>query len=140
MKRSVQIGGALWSTMDKRKRISLKLLRKTDIPDAAGVYAFYRDGERMYGGKASILSDRIWNNHCGRGAVMTSSAPRRDIAQQLNILTSADINTRRYQPNSDEVATIRLWLDVCEVAWLECGSPLAAEQLGVASKLSTCQH
>ncbi|MEO5706006.1 MAG: GIY-YIG nuclease family protein [Alteraurantiacibacter sp.] len=104
-------------------------LTKTGIPQDAGVYALYLRDQRQYVGKAKSLQQRIWNNHCGRGAVMTGSALRRNIAEHLGIATAADIKTRRYQPTAQEVATIRSWLEECEIAWLTCASELAAVAL-----------
>ena len=95
----------------------------------AGVYAFYRQKEPVYVGKGSSLRQRIWKNHCGRGAVLTGSALRRNIAEHLRIASSADIKARRYQPTPDEVSAVRDWLVSCEVAWIECESEEAAEQL-----------
>jgi len=60
-------------------------LRSSDIPESPGVCALYRDDSRMYVGKADCLRDRIWKNHSGRGAVMTGSAMRRNVAEHLGI-------------------------------------------------------
>lgn len=59
---------------------------------------------------------------------MSNSALRRNIAEHLKIASSADIKARRYRPTSGDVSIVRLWLDICEVAWIECDSPEAAEQ------------
>lgn len=59
---------------------------------------------------------------------MTGSALRRNIAEHLKIASSADIKARRYRPTADEIAAVRLWLDGCEVAWIERVSQQAAEQ------------
>jgi excinuclease UvrABC nuclease subunit len=66
-------------------------LRAADVPTSPGVYALYRDSERMYVGKAGNLRERVWSNHSGRGIAMTSSAMRRNIAAYLAIATAADI-------------------------------------------------
>jgi predicted GIY-YIG superfamily endonuclease len=126
--------GRQWAEMDRQPRHSMKHLARDDIPTAPGVYALYRSGERMYVGKADSLRDRVWKNHSGRGAVMTSSALRRNIAAHLGIATAADIKTRRYQPNAREVVRVRTWLDRCEIAWRECESSAAALRLETAMK------
>lgn len=110
-------------------RISMASLKSSDIPMASGVYALFRDGEPMYVGKADSLQDRIWKNHSGRGAVMTGSALRRNVAEHLDIASAADIKSRRYMPTSAEVMAVRDWLDGCEIAWIECQSKPAAESL-----------
>lgn len=124
----------LWQEMDRQPRCSMRTLVRDDIPTSPGVYALYRSGERMYVGKADSLRDRIWKNHSGRGAVMTSSTLRRNIAAHLGIATAADIKTRRYQPNAREVARVRTWLDRCEIAWRQCESSAAALRLETAMK------
>jgi predicted GIY-YIG superfamily endonuclease len=124
----------LWEVMDRMPRRSMRELRAADIPSSAGVYALYREGERMYVGKAGCLRDRVWKNHSGRGAVMTSSAMRRNLAEHLGIATAADIKGRRYQPAPDEVARVRDWLDGCEVTWRECSDETAAVALEAAMK------
>lgn len=121
--------GSLWSAMDQRSRTTLGDLLQENIPESPGVYAFYRQKEPVYVGKGSSLRQRIWKNHCGRGAVLTGSALRRNIAEHLRIASSADIKARRYQPTPDEVSAVRDWLVSCEVAWIECESEEAAEQL-----------
>jgi hypothetical protein len=97
-------------------------LRASDIPESPGVYGLYRNGTRMYVGKADSLRDRIWRSHCGRGPRMTRSAMRRNIAEHLGIATANDIYQRRYQPSPDEVPAVRDWLDGCYIAWVECGT------------------
>jgi len=100
-----------------------------DLPVDPGVYALYRDGDRKYVGKADSLRDRVWKNHSGRGQLMTTSAMRRNIAEHLGIATPADIKARRYQPTPDEVASVRAWLDECDIAWVACPTAQAAVDL-----------
>ena len=66
-------------------------LRKANIPELPGVYAVYRDGERMYVGKANCLRNRVWKDHWGLGKCLTGSALRRNVAKHLDIASSADI-------------------------------------------------
>lgn len=120
--------------MDELQRRSVRDLRADDIPMSAGVYALYRDGARSYVGKAGCLRDRVWKNHSGRGAVMTSSALRRNIAQHLGIATAADIKARRYQPTPAEVVRVREWLEGCDIAWCECEDERLAVALETAIK------
>ena len=123
-----------WPEMDEEPRYSMRELRAVDIPNTPGVYALYRDGEREYIGKAGCLRDRIWKNHSGRGAVMTSSALRRNVAEHLGIATAADIKARRYQPTTAEVAHVREWLDGCEITWTECTDEPEAVALEIGMK------
>jgi hypothetical protein len=100
-----------------------------EIPLSPGVYALYRGKTRMYVGKADCLRNRIWKNHSGRGAAMTNSAMRRNIAEHLGIATAADIKARRYQPTPEEVSLVRAWLDGCHIAWITCESKAGAKDL-----------
>ena len=118
-----------WNTMDAQTRTSMATLKAVNIPAVPGVYALYRDGDRVYIGKAKSLRNRIWKNHSARGEVMTGSAMRRNIAEHLGIGSAADIKSRRYQPTPAEVSVTREWLDGCEIAWLECESGGQAEAL-----------
>lgn len=120
--------------MDRQSRVSIGTLQPTLLPLVPGVYALYRDDVRHYVGKAASLRQRIWNNHCGRGRVMTGSAMRRNIAQHLGIATATDIKARRYQPTDSEVVSVRAWLEGCEIAWLECRTPEEALTLETALK------
>jgi hypothetical protein len=104
-------------------------LRAADIPESPGVYALYREGLRIYVGKAGCLRDRVWRNHSGRGAVMTGSAMRRNIAEYLGFGSANDIKERRLTPTPEQVVAVRDWLDTCEIAWLECDSEPAAKRL-----------
>jgi hypothetical protein len=115
--------------MDARERRTMAALKAADVPEPPGVYALYRDGRRMYVGKADCLRDRVWKDHSGRGAVMTGSALRRNIAERPGIASSADIKARRYQPTPDEALAVRAWLDGCDIAWVECDTNAAAKAL-----------
>ncbi len=125
---------ALWTAMDREARLSLASLKEHEIPMDPGVYALYRGGERMYVGKAGCLRNRVWKNHCGRGAVMTGSALRRNVAEHLGIATAADIKARRYQPTSSELGRVREWLETCEIAWRTRKSHAAAIDLEIDMK------
>jgi len=125
---------ALWPVMDRQPRLALATLKDYEIPTDPGVYALYHDGDRMYVGKAGCLRDRVWKNHCGRGAVMTGSALRRNVAEHLGIATAADIRARRYQPTSSELGRVREWLETCEIAWRTCDSHADAIDLEIGMK------
>ncbi len=119
----------LWATMDAQPRHPMATLTAGTLPVDPGVYALYRDGARVYVGKADSLRDRVWKNHSGRGQKMTTSAMRRNIAERLDIASSAAIKAGRYQPTPDEVARVRAWLDGCDIAWVTCPTAQAAVDL-----------
>lgn len=122
-------GGRLWAKMHAQPRHSAAQLQKGDIPPNPGVYAWYRDGEAIYVGKAASLRKRLWNNHLGRGAVMTGSAFRRNVAQQLGFGTANAIKTSAYVPTPEQVQAVRDFIGSCEVAWRTTDTAKAALDL-----------
>jgi excinuclease UvrABC nuclease subunit len=108
-------------------------LRKPDLPEAPGVYAWYRGGEAFYVGKANSLRDRL-GRHLGRGRVMTGSALRRNVAEHLGISTAALIKSRVYQPDADELSAVRAFIKSCDVAWIAVETPAAALKLETQMK------
>jgi excinuclease UvrABC nuclease subunit len=115
--------------MHARPRHRGRELLKADIPTDPGVYAWYRKDAAIYVGKADRLQDRLWKNHLGQGKVMTGSAFRRNVAEHLGISTAARIKARTYQPDTDEVARVRRFIEGCQVAWLVCETKAAALDL-----------
>ena len=109
-------------------------LTEADIPTEPGVYAFYRDGVPLYVGKAASLRARLWTNHLRRGASMTNSAFRRNVAAELGIASAADIKARRYTTTPADAGAVSAWIGACELAWLECASELDAVLLETALK------
>ena len=132
--RGLHVVEPYWSAMDARPRIVVRRLAEADLPVAAGAYAFYRDGVRIYVGKAGSLRARVWGNHCGRGVVLTGSALRRNVAEHLGIASAADIKARRRILTSEEAVRVRAWLDDCQLAWIITSSETAALELEVHLK------
>jgi hypothetical protein len=126
--------GPLWQAMNKRPRIDASSLTSAHVPTDSGVYAWYRDGEPQYVGKASNLNQRVWSNHMGRGVVMTGSAFRRNVAQHLGIASAADIKARRYMPTGANTDDVVRWIRGCEVAWIVCATNAAAVDLETRMK------
>jgi hypothetical protein len=120
--------------MDGRRRRSMRELHSQDLPTAAGVYALYCNGKRMYVGKAGSLRERIWKSHSSRGGSMRNSAMRRNVAEYLGIASADDIYHGAHKPAPAEVARVREWLDGCELAWVECPSEPAARALETEMK------
>jgi hypothetical protein len=115
-----------WATLDTRPRFDAARISQSELPVGPGVYAFYRDGRAVYVGKAASLQARLWTNHLRRGASMTNSAFRRNVAAFLGIASSADIKARRYQPSADDASRVWGWISECEIAWIECATELDA--------------
>jgi hypothetical protein len=106
--------------MNRRRRIPASTLVAADLPCKPGVYAWYFDGRAVYVGTVKNLHGRIWKRHMGRGVVMTSSAYRRNVAEDLGIATAADIKARRYMPTALDVDSVNTWIRRCSVAWIAC--------------------
>ena len=115
--------------MDARPRRLASTVTESAIPARAGAYAFYRDGDRAYVGKAGELRGRIWKCHLRKGAAMTNSALRRNVAAELGIATAADIKAGRYRPTAADAARVTAAVAELELAWIECASAADAEAL-----------
>lgn len=107
---------------------------RADIPPSPGVYALYRDSERMCVGKATSLQSRVGGKHGGKGASMTNSALRRNVCQFLGIASAADIKARRYRTTEDDAQRVTDWVAGCSFAWIECETSAAALALETAMR------
>ena len=105
-----------------------RTLVKADVPSSPGVYAWYRDGELIYSGRADSLVRRLWANQVGHSGSLGSSAFRRVVAERLGIASAAQIRSGRYVLTDDELARVRAWILGCEVAWVEVPRPPAVSR------------
>jgi hypothetical protein len=128
-------GLSLWAQMNARQRLRCADVVQTHLPTAPGVYAFYRDNQPVYVGKAADLRSRLWHNHLRRSASMRNSAFRRNVAHEFGIATAADIKALRYATTAEDAARVTEWICGCEVAWIECESETDAAALETAMKL-----
>lgn len=130
----MSVDGPLWSKMAARPRLEVPVLTRDQLPLDPGVYSFWRDGKPVYVGKATSLRSRVWKSHGGRGAVMTGSAFRRNVAEHLGIASANDIYKRIYQPTDQEVSRVRAFIEGCEAAWITCPTEPAAVDLETRMK------
>jgi excinuclease UvrABC nuclease subunit len=114
--------------MDQAERRAVPSLKSAEIPTSPGVYALYRNGERMYLGKATSLRMRL-GSHRSKGVSMTNSALRRNICEHLRIATAAAIKARRYSTTRADAGSVTGWLAEGSFSWIECESPAAAVAL-----------
>jgi hypothetical protein len=126
--------GPLWDRMDAQPRRLASELRRSDVPLAAGVYAWYRDGQPVYVGKADELRGRAWSNHMGQSSSMGTSAFRRNVAEYLGYGAPADIKAKRIRLTAEQLADVRAWIVACHVAWIESPDAAAAKRLEAAMK------
>jgi hypothetical protein len=122
----------LWSRMNGQQRRAAQQLSSRDIPAGPGVYAWYRDGEPVYSGRATGrkgLRERIWRKHLEQGNDLSRSSFRRNVCAYLGIAPTNKTATRPTQMTASDVEPVNTWIRDCEVAWIECGSPADAKEL-----------
>jgi len=111
-------------------------VRADGIPNAPGVYAFYREGDRVYVGRAIAnggLRKRLVGMHLLTGADVSWSAFRRNVAEAQGVPTSV---TRVHADTLtvDQLDMLNDWDAGCEVAWTECLTVEEAKALEVSLK------
>lgn len=131
----VDLASTNWSTMDAAPRHAPSGLMRDAVPDEPGVYAWYRDGQRTYVGKADSLRSRVWGNHLRQSRALTSSAFRRNVAERLGFGTSAQIKSRAIELTDEQLAAVHAWIVSCEVTWLVCATKAEALELETTLKV-----
>lgn len=114
--------GELWTRMDERPRRLAAELTGADLPTSPGVYAWYRDGEPVYSGRAigrDGLKGRVWGNHLKTGHDLSRSSFRRNVCEHLGIAPVATTKIRPTAMTPDNVVPVNTWIRECEVAWIE---------------------
>jgi hypothetical protein len=107
-------------------------LSERDIPSTPGVYAWYRDAQPIYSGRAigrHGIRTRIWSDHLKTGSDLSRSSFRRNVCEHLGIAPTSKTKARPTLMTAVEVEPVNQWILGCEVAWIECGSPAEAETL-----------
>lgn len=96
------------------------------------MYAWYRDGEPIYSGRAlggDGLQGRIWKNHLKTSADLSRSSFRRNVCEHLGIAPTTRTTIRPTILTSADVEPVNAWVRGCEVAWIECETSAEAESL-----------
>ncbi|HVE46426.1 MAG TPA: hypothetical protein VNA57_06730 [Acidimicrobiales bacterium] len=107
------------------------------VPTQPGVYAFYRDGEPVYVGRAIAsggLQRRMKTQHLKTGNDLSWSAFRRNVAEHLGIAPSTVTKQRPPQLTEEQVAPVNDWIGGCEVRWISCATEAEATQLEIDLK------
>lgn len=115
-----------WADLDAAPRHDPNTLTGESVPRDPGVYAWYRDGERVYVGKADMLYNRVWGNHLSHGRRPTQSAFQREVAELLGHGSAAAIKSGKVRLSGPQLTEVRTWILGCQVAWLVCSGVFAA--------------
>lgn len=116
-----ELQGNLWRRMHGQRRRRAADLLKLDVPTAPGVYAWYRDGEAIYSGRAigkAGLQGRIWGNHLKTGADLSRSSFRRNVCERLGIAPTSRTMIRPTVMTPADVAPVNAWIRECWLAWI----------------------
>ncbi|MEV7874193.1 GIY-YIG nuclease family protein [Microbacterium sp. NPDC089188] len=106
-----------WSDLLSKPRRLAMDVQRNDVPEQPGVYAWFRDGECVYLGKASDLRSRLVT-HLGTSLDLSRSTLRSWV--EVRELGLAREYTRRRPTvmTGEQVAIVNGWLRGCELAWM----------------------
>lgn len=124
--------GPIWTALDAQPRYPVSTLRRADLPESPGVYAWYRGGDAMYSGRATGrggIRDRVWNSHLKTGPDLSRSSFRRNVCEHLGIGKSALTRQRPAVLSAAAVEPLNLWIRSCDVTWLVCLTADSAREL-----------
>lgn len=124
--------GRLWQRLNELPRHAAAQLSERDVPATPGVYAWYRDAEPVYSGRAvgrKGLRTRIWHEQLKTGSDLSHSSFRRDVCAHLGVAPTIRTKIRPTVMTAVEIEVVNRWILGCEVAWIECASPTEAERL-----------
>lgn len=110
-------GNPFWDQVLAAPRRSAMSIERTSIPSLPGVYAWFRDSECVYVGKASNLRSRL-DTHLATSADLSRSTLRSWVAVRELGLERAFTRRRPSVMTSEQVAVVNSWLKSCDVAWL----------------------
>ena len=122
------LSGPAWARMLELPRVPVRDIEAKSIPVGPGVYAWFKSGEPVYAGKASGgggLRDRL-GKHLGVGLDLSRSSLRRNVAEHLLGVPTAESRIRPSIMTFDQVSTINAWMRDLEVSWLSLPTPADA--------------
>ncbi|WP_404772477.1 GIY-YIG nuclease family protein [Agromyces mediolanus] len=117
-----------WKVVLAQPRMIAGSIRRSDIPDRPGVYAWFRDDECVYLGKASNLRSRI-STHLRTSLDLSRSTLRSWVAVRELGLTREQTRRRPTVMTDVQVAVVTAWIRSCDLAWLTTGSKEEAASL-----------
>jgi len=130
-------GATPWARMHVQPGHPVAQVDTSKVPTAPGVYAFYRDGQPVYVGRAIAsggLQRRLKTQHLKTVNDLSWSAFRRNVAERLGIAPSTVTKRRPPQLTEAQVASINEWVAACELRWIACATESEATQLEIDLK------
>ncbi|MGZ4517876.1 MAG: GIY-YIG nuclease family protein [Mycobacteriaceae bacterium] len=118
--------------MNTRPRHAADQLTRREVPTSPGVYAWYREDEPIYSGRAEGakgLKKRVWDDHLNTRRDLTRSTFRRNVCQYLGIAPTSRTTIRPTVMTADDVRPVNRWIRECEVAWINCSTAAEATAL-----------
>jgi len=103
-------------------------LLRGHIPQVAGVYAWFRDGDCVYVGKAKNLRQRL-SAHRSTSADLSRSTLRASVAVRELGIGRKTARSRPSTLHAEQVSQVNEWLAACEVAWVACPDPGVADEM-----------
>lgn len=102
-----------WQRLLEAPRFHAGLLDLADLPTSPGVYAWFRDGEPIYAGRALTkggIRTRVGRRHLDTSADLSHSSFRRNVCEQL-LRAATDVSRRRPSVMTvEQVAAVNEWI------------------------------
>lgn len=105
-----------WVHIVARPRLLAGTVQRADVPSQPGVYAWFRDGECVYLGKASNLRSRL-TSHLASTLDLSRSTLRSWVAVRELGLAREYTRRRPTVMTGEQVAVVNAWIRGCELAW-----------------------
>ena len=125
---SVGPGSMEWQELLAHPRHAARLLQIRSIPDGPGVYAWFREGDCVYVGKASNLRMRL-RAHLATSLDLSRSTLRSWVAVRELGLPREYTRRRPTAMTAVQVAVVNDWLSRCELTWVPTRSKDEADFL-----------
>lgn len=106
-----------WGQILSAPRRSAETIPLSSIPAAPGVYAWFKDDDCVYVGKASDLRSRL-RTHLATSLDLSRSTLRSWVAVRELGLPREFTRQRPSVMRAEQVAVVNRWLRSCDVGWV----------------------
>ncbi|WP_411910658.1 GIY-YIG nuclease family protein [Actinotalea sp. M2MS4P-6] len=120
-----------WDEVRAITRRPVEGLSARDIPNAPGVYVWFREGEPVYVGEArgaGGLRGRL-RAHLATGVDLSRSTLRASVAVKELGISRAHARSRPSHVTPDQVEAVNRWLRSCDLGWVTCDTADGAHEL-----------